>query len=232
MSAKGSRRSAGISLTTAQRTAEISAACYDELPQRDSSAAAEIDVNQPLEALRAAVSEKHAHKIGPFRDFQTSTLPSVPPARDDLSSLSCVSFSNIEVYKPRLRQGRFSVSQNMAINPNEALEAWHRPAAQRRASIAAKARNERKPSGSRAYARLSHEQLEISDRRNLARDDDPTGRTAGPNCLILRATPTHRRSPKPSAKTERLARRCACLSYYSAEDRRREMLTMLCSLLC
>lgn len=178
MSAEGSRRNAGMTLTTTQRTAGMSAACHDELPQLKSSAAAEIGANQPPKALRATKAENRAHRMGSYRDFQTSTLPSVPPARDDLSSLSCVSFSKLAENNRRHRYRHINEPQNMSILSKMALETRHRPAAQRRASTVTGARSERKLSGSRARARLCHS------------------------------------SPR------------------STEDRRRETLAMLCSLLC
>ena len=154
MSAKGSRRSAGISLTTAQRTAEIGAACYDELPQRDSSVAAEIDVNQPLEAIRAAEAENSTHRKATFRDFHSSPLPEASPARDGLSSLSYVSFSDEDIYKPRLLEQHFTEAQSLTLSTTEPPKPWHKAVAQRRATTAAEAPNERRLSGSRARARL------------------------------------------------------------------------------
>ena len=154
MSTKGSRRSAGISLTTTQRTAGMSAACYNELPQHGPSAADGIDVNQPLEAIGAAEAENSAHKKAPFRDFHSSPLPEASPARGDLSSLSHERFPDREIYFPHLREALINVSQTLAILPKAAPRSWHSAAAQRRASTAAEAPNERRLSGSRARARL------------------------------------------------------------------------------
>jgi hypothetical protein len=241
MSAKGSRRSAGISLTTAQRTAEISAACYDELPQRDSSAAAEIGVNQPFEAIGAAEAPKSTHKKAPFRHFQTSALPVTPPERDGLSSLSYVSFLDREIYFSHLREGLINVSQTLAILLKAAPRSWHSATAQRRTSIATKARSERRLLAPPSRARLSHEQREASSSQSLARDDGPTGhpemtRQTEPraiDCLILRAALTCAAAPnsrpKPSIQPSPSRAR---LSHYSMKDRRRETLAMLCSLLC
>jgi hypothetical protein len=165
MSAKGSRRSAGITSTATQRAAEMSAACYDELPQRDPSVAAEISANQPPKALRAAKTENGTHGKTPFRALLTSTLPSVPPARDGLSSPSYVSFLRIDKNNHHRRYAHINVSQTLAMIPNGAPKPWHKPAAQRRAPIAARAQNERKPSGSRARARLSHLSHYSAERR-------------------------------------------------------------------
>lgn len=221
MSAEGSRRNRGITSTTAQRTAGISAACYDELPQHEPSAAAEIGANQSTKALRAAKAENSAHRKAPFRALLASVLPMIPPMRDGLSSLNCVSFSDSRTYRPKLREGLINVSQTLAILPEVALRSWHRSAAQRRASAVAKAQSERGLSRSRERARLSHGQLEASDRWDLARDNGPTRRTADLSCLILGGAPTHRYSPKPSTKAERLARvACARLTPHDAVSRR------------
>lgn len=154
MSAKGSRRSAGIISTTTQRTAEMSATCNDELPQRDPSTTAEIGSKSPLNAATTPKAENGAHIKAPFRALLASPLPSVSPARDDLSSLSYVSFSNREINNTDLREGLINVSQNMAILPKVSPRSWHRRSARRRASTAAEAPNERRTSGSRAHARL------------------------------------------------------------------------------
>lgn len=165
MTTKGSRRNQGITSTTAQRTAEISAACYDELPQRDSSAAAEIDVNQPLEAIRAAEAENSTHRKAPFRDFLSPTLPVAPPARDDLSSLSHVSFSRTDENNHHRLYTHINEPQNLAILTKTAPRSWHRAVAPHRAMIAVKARSERKLSGSRARARLCLSSHHSADRR-------------------------------------------------------------------
>ena len=241
MSTKGSRRSAGISLTATRRTADMSAACYDELPQHESSAAAEIGVNQPLETLRAAEAENSTHKTTPFRDFQTSALPSVPPARDDLSSPSCVSFLNGEINNADLREGLINVSQDSAILTTMSPRLWHRAAAPRGAAIAAKARSERRLLVSPSRARLSHEQREASSPRSLARDNGPTGQPerarqaelGATNCLIFRAALICATAPSSRLKpSTRLSLSRARLSYYRSDDRRRETLAMLCSLRC
>ena len=122
MSTKGSRRSAGISLTTTQRTAGMSAACYNELPQHEPSAADGIDVNQPLEAIGAAEAENSAHKKAPFRDFHNSPLPEASPARDDLSSLSYVSFSDEDIYKPRLLEQHFTEDQTFNLSSKQHMK--------------------------------------------------------------------------------------------------------------
>jgi hypothetical protein len=165
MSTKGSRRSAGISLTTTQRTAGMSAACYNELPQHEPSAADGIDVNQPLEAIGAAEAENSAHEKAPFGDFHNSPLPEASPARDDLSSLSYERFPDREIYFPHLREGLINEPQTLAILPKMPPRPWHRPTAQRRAPTANRAQSERRLSRSRARARLCHSSHHSADRR-------------------------------------------------------------------
>lgn len=91
-------------------TGELSAPCYEELLRLDQRVGPKSEPSTPN-------SENRAHEKAPFRDFQTPALPVAPPARDDLSSLNCVSFLNIEIYKPRLRQGRFNEPQTLVISP-------------------------------------------------------------------------------------------------------------------
>lgn len=232
MTTKGSRRNRGIISTTAQRTAEISAACHDELPQRDSSAADGADSIRPPTTSAAHATQVAipvaAHPAAFQRPIHTKPyLEGHKP-----SSLNCVSFSRTDKNNHHRPYVHINAGQTLAILTTMSPRLWHRVAAPHRATIAAKARDERRLPASTSRARLSHEQRETSSPLGFARDNGPTGRTDGPSCLTLRSAPTHRRSPKPSAKTERLARRCACLSHYRAGDRRRETLAMLCSLLC
>lgn len=135
MITKESRRSAEMRLTTTQRTAEISAACYDRLPPLRSSATA-----APIAATLAA--------------FQRPTHTKPHLEYHEPTSLNPVSFLDREIYFSHLREGLINVSQTLAIIPNGAPKPWHRPTAQRRAPIAAKARSERRLSRSRARARL------------------------------------------------------------------------------
>jgi hypothetical protein len=152
-------------MSPAHRTADMSAACYDELPQHEPSTAAEIGSRSPLSASAAATAGNGAHKKAPYRDFQALTLPSVPPVRGDLSSLNSVSFPSRRVYKSRLRYRHLIECQNPTAFPLRASESWHRPTAERRASTAAEAPSERRLSGSRARARLCHLSHHSAERR-------------------------------------------------------------------
>ena len=82
-------------------TGELVAFCNEELSRLNPAVR--------LESGSSALdSENCAHEKAPFRALLTSTLPTAPSARDDLSSLSYVSFSYREVYHPHLRQGLIS----------------------------------------------------------------------------------------------------------------------------
>jgi hypothetical protein len=82
-------------------TGELVAFCNEELPRLDPAVRLKSGSSAPN-------SENCAHKRAHFKDFHTQALSVAPPARDDLSSLSYVSFSYREVYHPHLRQGLIS----------------------------------------------------------------------------------------------------------------------------
>jgi len=136
MSAKGSRRSAGINLTTAQRHEEPSAACHEELPPLRSSAAhgASSSQSSPTPTIRAAqVASPAAAALVAFQG-STHTKPYLRGHKP--SSLNSVSFSDfpqVEIYKPRLQEGLINVSQTLAILPKAAPRPWRRAAPQRHA---------------------------------------------------------------------------------------------------
>lgn len=156
MSAKGSRRSAGISLTTTQRAADMSAACHDELPQRDSSAADRTDSSRPPTTSTAHATQVAIPVAANSVAFQRPihTKPYLEGHKP--SSLNCVSFSDREINNSDLREGLINVSQTLAILPTGAPRSWHRAPPQRRAPAVTKARSERRSPRSRARARLCH----------------------------------------------------------------------------
>ena len=133
MRAKGNRRSAGIRLTTAQRHGRPSAACYEELPRHESSAADGISLSQSLvtSAIRAAqvTAPMTAHPVA----FQRSIHTKPHLGGHKPSSLNSVSFPDREINNADLREGLINVSQTLAILPKAAPRPWRRAAPQRHA---------------------------------------------------------------------------------------------------
>lgn len=115
MSQLGVDRKSRSNRHLADPTGEPTAFCNEELSRLNPAVR--------LESGSSALdSENCAHEKAPFRALLTSTLPTAPSARDDLSSLSYVSFSDEDIYKPRLLEQHFTEDQTFNLSSKQHMK--------------------------------------------------------------------------------------------------------------
>jgi len=112
----------------ADPTGELVAFCNEELPRLD-----------PAVRLKSGSSaldlENCTHEKASFRALLTSALTVTPSMRDDLSSLSCVSFSDEDTYKRRLRYRHCIEPQTFSLSSKQYMKHGWQMTSSARASV-------------------------------------------------------------------------------------------------